>query len=118
MAEHNGIRDLINIEDANDKGTRVNLIRTTLQDVTDIVEANRLRRQGYDIAGLGEGLFRPEDNMTHRASIPLVVAEEWKNKYGFDLMALNMNDAYNKARLAELMNMTEYRFAITYGETF
>ena len=72
-----------------------NLHVKTVQDVQPILDLNKAQRNA------SPGKFDGIGDMAHVARIPMVVVEDWINKYGINVMAPNADD---KKRMMALLN--------------
>lgn len=73
----------------------------TRQDVEPIIESNKR------LANDGDG-FTPSRDMRRIATVPLVVAEKWRNELGVDIF--NRNHA---GKVRALLNDPDWRFLRT-----
>ena len=72
-----------------------NLHVKTVQDVQPILDLNKAQRNS------GHGKFDGIGDIIHVARVPMVVIEEWMNKYGINAMAPNDDE---KKQIAALIN--------------
>ena len=81
-----------------------NLHVVTKQDVQPILDLNKADRN----ANLSR--FRRSEEMEHVARIPMVVVEDWLNRFGINAMAPSEEDTI---RITALLNSPEYAYLKT-----
>jgi hypothetical protein len=87
-------REIIQLDDET-------LVERSIQDVDPILDANK-----WDANHAAN--YSPSRDMKHVARIPLVVAEDWLNKHGIDVLNPDHRD-----RVRALLNDPDYRWLRT-----
>lgn len=76
----------------------------TKQDVQPILDSNKAERNA------NTSRFRRSDDMEHVARIPMVVVEDWINRFGLNAMSPSEEDTI---RITALLNSPEYAYLKT-----
>jgi hypothetical protein len=81
-----------------------NLHVETKQDVQPILDLNKADRNA------NSSRFRRSEEMEHVARIPMVVVEDWINRFGINAMAPSEEDTI---RITALLNSPDYAYLKT-----